>query len=68
MERIVRQAIERNKPWTDDSFPPERKSLYDPKIDQVDAATYNSLSWKRASEIYNPIYVFEDGVDPNDVC
>ena len=28
---------------------------------------FNSFQWKLASAIYNPVYVFEDGVEPNDI-
>ena len=33
MERFVQETIAKGKPWTDPEFPPERSSLYDPKID-----------------------------------
>ena len=68
IKRFVQDTIAKGKPWTDDDFPPERKSLYDPKIDtDIDAHTFNSFKWKRASEIFNPIDVFVGGVDPNDI-
>ena len=68
MERMVQETIAKGKPWTDPDFPPMQKSLYDPSIDnKVDVTFYNSLSWKRASQIYKPVYIFEDGVEPNDV-
>lgn len=42
--------------------------MYDPNIDKdIDTAAFNSFKWKRASELFNPIYVFEDGVEPNDI-
>ena len=28
---------------------------------------YDSFTWRRASEIYNPAYIFEDGIEPNDI-
>ena len=43
------------------------KSLYDPSIDQVDENLYRSFSWKRASQLYKTVHVFEDGVEPNDI-
>ena len=67
MEHLVQKTIALGKPWTDPDFPPERSSLYDPAIDKVDRAAFDSYSWKRASEIYKPVYVFEDGVEPNDI-
>lgn len=67
MERFVQATIAKGKPYVDPDFPPEKSSLYDPAIDEVDAANYNSFSWKRAGEIYQPAYVFEDGVEPNDI-
>ena len=67
MARFVWAKIAEGRPYTDPDFPPEVKSLYDPQIDDVDEATYKSFSWKRASEIYDPAYIFEDGVEPNDI-
>ena len=67
MERLVNETIELGQPWTDKEFPPQQSSLYDVTIDQVDLKTYNSFTWKRASEIYNPVFIFEDGIEPNDV-
>ena len=69
MERQMYEIIQLGKPWTDAEFPPERKSLYDPKIDTEvdDPRKFNNLTWKRASEIFNPVYIFEDGVEPNDI-
>ena len=67
MEKFVWETIAKNKPWTDPEFPPMAKSLYDPEIDQVDEALYKSFTWKRASQIYKPLYIFEDGVEPNDI-
>ena len=52
MERFVQSTIQKGKPWTDPEFPPEQSSLYDPRLDDVDQQTYQSFSWKRASEIY----------------
>ena len=69
MERQMYEIIQLGKPWTDSEFPPERKSLYDPKIDTEvdDPRKFNNLTWKRASEIFKPVYIFEDGVEPNDI-
>lgn len=67
MERFVQATIAKGKPWTDPDFPPTKKSLYDPELDEVDAEAYNKIAWKRASEIYQPAYIFEDGVEPNDI-
>ena len=68
LERFVQATIAKGKPWTDPDFPPNQSSLYDPAIDnEVDVDTYNSFSWKRASEIFKPAYIFEDGVEPNDI-
>ena len=68
MERQMYEIIQMGKPWTDPEFPPERKSLYDRTIDkEADPKTYNAFTWKRASAIFNPIYIFEDGVEPNDI-
>ena len=64
---MVQKTIARGKPWTDQDFPPTVKSLYDPAIDQVDESLYRSFSWKRASQIYKQVHVFEDGVEPNDI-
>jgi len=33
LERFVQETIAKGKPWTDPEFPPQRSSLYDPKID-----------------------------------
>ena len=67
MEAFVQKIISEGKPWTDPDFPPERSSLYDPSIDSVDTDQFDSYEWKRASEIFDPVYVFEDGVEPNDI-
>ena len=68
MKMFVDKTISLGKPWTDTDFPPERSSLYDPNIDRdIDTRTFNSFKWKRASEIFNPIYIFEDGIEPNDI-
>ena len=67
MERFVQATIARARPWTDPDFPPTLASLYDADADEVDEAVYKSYSWKRASEIYNPVYIFKDGVEPNDI-
>lgn len=64
---MVRETIEKGEPWVDTKFPPERTSLYDPAIDQVNHSTYDAYIWKRASEIYRPVHIFEDGIEPNDV-
>ena len=68
MEMFVEKTIALGKPWTDPDFPPERSSLYDANIDtDIDTRAFNSFKWKRASELFTPIYVFEDGVEPNDI-
>ena len=55
-------------PFTDHAFPPERSSLYNPDVDlEASTARLDSFSWKRASEIFNPAYIFEDGIEPNDI-
>ena len=55
-------------PFTDHAFPPERSSLYNPDVDlEAKTARLDSFSWKRASEIFNPAYIFEDGIEPNDI-
>ena len=67
MERQVNEIIARGEPFTDSEFPPRTSSLYDPQLDEVDRAAFDSFQWKRASQIYNPVYIFEDGVEPNDI-
>lgn len=67
MDAFVRKTISAGKPWTDPDFPPQASSLYNPKIDEVDRNAFDSFTWKRASAIYNPLYIFEDGVEPNDI-
>ena len=67
MERFVQETIAKGKPFTDPDFKPDRSSLYNPRIDEVDRRLYDSFTWKRAGEIYKPAYVFEDGVEPNDI-
>ena len=67
MERMVNETIAKGQPWTDESFPPDRSSLYDVSIDQVDTDAYNAYTWKRASDIYNPLFIFDDGIEPSDV-
>ena len=68
MEKMVQQVIAKGKPWTDPDFPPDLSSIYHRRIDtQCDQGAFNKLSWKRASEIYKPVYVFEDGIEPNDI-
>ena len=68
MKLQVDKIIGTGKPWTDAEFPPDRSSLYDPNIDRdIDTRTFNSFKGKRASEIFNPIYIFEDGIEPNDI-
>ena len=53
LEAFVAAVIAEGKPWTDPEFPPELKSLIDPKIDkQADLRTYKKYSWKRMTEIY----------------
>ena len=67
LERYVQAVIAKGQPWTDPDFPPNQSSLYDPNLDEVDVQTYNSFSWKRASDIFQNPQIFEDGVDPNDI-
>jgi len=68
MKAFLERTIASGKPWTDPEFPPDKSSLYDAKIDiDADPSAFNGLSWKRASAIYNPLYIFEDGVEPNDI-
>ena len=68
MKLQVDKIIGIGKPWSDDEFPPNGSSLYDKNIDvDIDQRTFNSFKWKRASEIFNPIYIFEDGIEPNDI-
>ena len=70
LESFVASVIAEGKPWTDPDFPPELKSLIDPKIDKsADVSTYKKYSWKRMTEIYkgqNP-QVFSGGIHPNDI-
>ena len=62
------EIIQKGKPWTDPEFPPEPKSLYDVQIDlDADVRALSKITWKRASDIYNPVYIFEDGVEPGDI-
>lgn len=46
---------------------PIKSKLYDPTLDKQDAAKFEDLEWKRASEIYANPCIFKDGIDPNDV-
>ena len=48
MERFVQETIAKGKPYTDPDFKPDRSSLYDPTIDEVDRRTYDAFTWKRA--------------------
>lgn len=57
------------KPWTDPDFPPEKKSLYDPRIDKsADRKAFDSYSWKRIKDIYGgKEQMFAGGIGPNDI-
>ena len=67
MERYVEEQIFLGQKWTDDKFPPEVSSLYDNNVDEVDTVKYDAYTWKRANEIYDPVYMFQDGIEPNDI-
>ncbi len=67
MERFVEETIAKGKPFTDPDFGPQISSLYDPRVDEVDEAAYRKFTWKRANEIYKPAFIFEDGIEPNDI-
>ena len=67
MERMVEHIIEEGTPWTDLDFAPGKSSLYEEGVDDVDRELYDSLEWKRASEIFPEHHVFHDGIDPNDI-
>ena len=54
IENMVAGVIAEGKPWTDKDFPPESKSLFDPRVDNGDASQFTQ-EWKRISEVYkNP--------------
>ena len=47
--------IDDGVPWSDKEFQPTRHSLYDSHIDKLTSSEkqfYDSLQWRRASEIY----------------
>jgi hypothetical protein len=53
MWQFVKDVIAKGAPWTDPDFPPQLKSLYDPRIDRVDDPDmYEEFEWKRFREIY----------------
>ena len=52
---MVSSLIAKGQPWTDPDFPPQQISLYDTRYDLLsasEASFYDSLEWRRASEIY----------------
>ena len=63
----VNETIQKGRPWTDTDFPPEFRSICDPKIDHRDPDAFASYEWKRASECYKDPLVFEDGISPDDI-
>ena len=67
MKKMLNETIAVGKPWTDPEFPPERSSLYDPRIDNVDQGAFDSYSWKRAGSLFPNAQIFEDGIEPNDI-
>ena len=67
LDRLVKETIEKGKPWTDKSFKPTKASLFNPEIDSADPEIFANLEWKRASKIYANPTIFNDGIDPNDV-
>jgi len=67
MERFVEETIAKGQPWTDPDFRPDESSLYDPNVDSIDEASWQRFTWKRGGEIYSPAFIFEDGIEPNDI-
>ena len=62
------QITEAGELFTDQDFPPDFSSLYNPEIDyersQPDA--FRKLEWKRASEIFTDPTMFND-ISPDDI-
>lgn len=68
MEAFVKKVIASGTPWTDADFPPEAKSLHDPKVDsKAEAAKFAGYTWKRLGQIYQKPKMFCDGIEPNDI-
>ena len=43
---FVNQTIQKNKPWTDETFPPTFKSLYDARIDDEEKLEkFSKFEW-----------------------
>ena len=40
IEKFVQSVIKEGKPWTDPDFPPEMKSLFNPKLDEGSMSKY----------------------------
>ena len=58
--------MDKGEPWTDDKFPPEMKSLCKNPSDE-DTERFSAYEWKRASDIYQEVSIFSDGISPGDV-
>ena len=60
----MKKTTKRGLPWTDKEFKPHRSSLYNAQTDSLTAAQrryYDSLEWRRASEIYRDL-IMNDGM------
>ena len=43
IEKFVQSVIKEGKPWTDPDFPPEMKSLFNPKLDEGSMSKYKAF-------------------------
>ena len=64
----IEQIILEGKPWTDPDFPPQLSSIYNTSRDKYyDRNLFDSLEWRRASDIYSRPVVFDNGIAPDDI-
>ena len=60
IKKAVEEVIASAKPFTDEDFPPQRDSIYNSSRDKYyDQNLFDSLEWKRASEIFRNPCVFD---------
>ena len=67
----VTAIVKLGQEWTDPEFPPEASSLYSENGKELEDSTrefYDSLEWRRPSEIWPEGYeLFSGGIDPCDI-
>ena len=55
IDAFIKTKLAKGVPWTDLDFPPSQESLfnvYTSKLNEHERVLYDSLTWRRASEVY----------------